>query len=125
MIKIGKHLKKLREEKKISQEELSILLNISQKTISNWESDKGFPKITQLSILEKVLHIDILSWIKENEIAFNPEMKCSVQAETEKTIEKLINQYEMRIEKKDHLIYEQSKLIKILLENYLSSQKSK
>jgi len=125
MIKIGKHLKKLREEKKISQEELSILLNISQKTISNWESDKGFPKITQLSTLEKVLHIDILSWIKENEIAFNPEIKCSVQAETEKTIEKLINQYEMRIEKKDHLIYEQSKLIKILLENYLSSQKSK
>lgn len=116
MIKIGKHLKQLREEKKISQEELSILLNTSQKTISNWESDKGFPKITQLLILGEVLHMDILLWVKKREIALNTKIKCSFRTETEKNIEKLIEQYEKRIKEKDHLIFEQRKLIKILLE---------
>jgi len=42
---IGAKLKQARERKKMSQEELALILETTQKTISNWESDKSILEV--------------------------------------------------------------------------------
>ena len=56
---IGAKLKQARESKRISQEELALMLKTTQKTISNWESDKSIPSLDYLAKIEAVLEVDI------------------------------------------------------------------
>ena len=44
-------IKKLRESKKITQQQLADKLCVSDKTISKWETGKGFPDITLIEPL--------------------------------------------------------------------------
>jgi len=46
---IGAKLKQARENKRVSQEELALILKTTQKTVSNWESDKGLPSLDYLA----------------------------------------------------------------------------
>lgn len=39
-IKIGKFIAELRKEKKLTQEELAVLLGVSNKSVSRWENGK-------------------------------------------------------------------------------------
>ena len=41
----GKTIKELREKRKMTQRELAEKINVSDKTISKWETDKGLPDI--------------------------------------------------------------------------------
>ena len=41
----GSTIKNLREKKGITQAELSEILGVSSKTVSKWETGKGFPDI--------------------------------------------------------------------------------
>lgn len=50
-MKIGHKLKKARESKRLSQHEVAEVLGISQKTISNIESNKSQPTVAQLSLI--------------------------------------------------------------------------
>ena len=43
-------IKKLRESKKITQQQLADKLCVSDKTISKWETGKGFPDITLIEL---------------------------------------------------------------------------
>ena len=54
----GQCLKALRKEKKMSQEKLGSLLNISKVAVSNWENGKSFPTLDNLNELAKVLEVD-------------------------------------------------------------------
>ncbi|MDD7718984.1 MAG: helix-turn-helix transcriptional regulator [Eubacteriaceae bacterium] len=47
----GAIIKKLREEKKMTQLELAGKLCVSEKTVSKWENGKGYPDI---AILEDI-----------------------------------------------------------------------
>lgn len=58
-IHIGTELKKAREKKRLSQQEVADLLNISQKTISNIESDKSIPTLLQLFYFVKHYELNI------------------------------------------------------------------
>ena len=51
------HLKKLREELGMSQEDLARELGVSSQTISRWELEKNVPTFTvkQMKALEKLL----------------------------------------------------------------------
>ncbi len=51
------HLKKLREEQEMSQEDLARELGVSSQTISRWELGKNVPTFTvkQMKALEKLL----------------------------------------------------------------------
>ena len=51
------HLKKLREELEMSQEDLARSLGVSSQTISRWELGKNVPTFTvkQMKALEKLL----------------------------------------------------------------------
>lgn len=53
------NLKTLRKNKGLSQEELSIKLNVVRQTISKWESGKGLPDISLMQPLCKELSITI------------------------------------------------------------------
>lgn len=48
---LGKRIKKLREERNISQEKLSFDINISRQTISKWENDSVLPDSNSIGIL--------------------------------------------------------------------------
>ncbi|MDO5784960.1 MAG: helix-turn-helix domain-containing protein [Eubacteriales bacterium] len=55
----GAVIKKLREKKKMTQLQLAEQLCVSDKTISKWETCKGFPDISLLEPLAKALHISV------------------------------------------------------------------
>ena len=56
----GSVIKKLREEKKLTQEELAEKLFVSSKAISKWETGKGFPDISLIEPLAKALDISVI-----------------------------------------------------------------
>lgn len=56
----GAIIKKLREEKKLTQLQLAEKLCVSDKTISKWETGKGYPDITLLEPLASSLGISII-----------------------------------------------------------------
>lgn len=56
---IGATIKSLRKSKGLTQYELGAILNVSDKTISKWESGQGYPEITQFPNLAKVFGVSI------------------------------------------------------------------
>ncbi len=55
----GDSIKKIREEKGFSQEELAKKLNVAQSTVGMWESGKRTPKLDELNRLARVLKITV------------------------------------------------------------------
>ena len=81
-MKIGHQLKKSRESKRLSQHDVSELLGISQKTLSNIESNKSQPTVAQLAMLGEIYEMDILKLLAENGIHLSPPRNPS-EAEEE------------------------------------------
>ncbi|SFO16712.1 DNA-binding transcriptional regulator, XRE-family HTH domain [Algoriphagus ornithinivorans] len=65
---LGSHLKKIREEKKMSQQEVADLIGISQKTLSNMESGKTIPNIFQLVKIKEIYNVDLLEILEKERI---------------------------------------------------------
>ena len=67
----GKTIKELREKRSITQKELAERINVSDKTISKWETGKGLPDIAIIEDLAKALGTSITELftgdLKENE----------------------------------------------------------
>lgn len=59
----GSLIKQLREKKKMTQAELAKKLNISDKTVSKWETAKGYPDITMLEAISNALEVSIASLV--------------------------------------------------------------
>ena len=55
----GKTIKELREKRKITQRELSEKIGVSDRTVSKWETEKGFPDIGIIEELAKALGVSI------------------------------------------------------------------
>lgn len=55
----GTTIKRLREGMRMTQTQLAERLNVSDKTISKWETCKGFPDISLLEPLAKVLRVSV------------------------------------------------------------------
>lgn len=64
----GSTIKSLREKQNLTQAELAKLLSVSDKTISKWETGRGFPDITFLEPLAKFLKVSIIELLSGNEI---------------------------------------------------------
>ena len=62
--RIGSFLKELRREKKLTQEELAELLNVSARTVSRWETGSNMPDISMLVELAEFYEVDIPQIIK-------------------------------------------------------------
>lgn len=67
---IGKTIATLRKANGWTQVELAQKLNVSDKAVSKWESEAGFPEISQLPILAKLfdVSIDYLMTGKDNAV---------------------------------------------------------
>jgi len=59
MNNIGKTIKKLREEKNITQEQLAEKLNVTRQAVSNWENGKTQPDIDTLTKISEIFEIPI------------------------------------------------------------------
>lgn len=56
---IGKTIAKLRKTKSWTQIELAERLNVSDKTISKWESEAGYPEFTMLPQLANIFDVSL------------------------------------------------------------------
>ena len=65
----GAVIKKLREKKKLTQAELAEKLNVSDKTVSKWETARGYPDISLLEPIAKVFGVSITELISGNAVS--------------------------------------------------------
>jgi ribosome-binding protein aMBF1 (putative translation factor) len=56
----GAQIKMLRENKKLTQEELAQKINVTAKAVSKWETGNGFPDISLLESLAAALGISVI-----------------------------------------------------------------
>ena len=59
----GAAIKRLRENKGLTQAALSEILGVSSKAVSKWETAKGFPDITLIEPLAKALGVSVMELI--------------------------------------------------------------
>ena len=57
--KTGSLIAALRKEKNCTQTQLAEMLNVSNRTVSKWENGDGFPDITTLPAIAKVLGVTV------------------------------------------------------------------
>ncbi|MDR6922242.1 MULTISPECIES: helix-turn-helix domain-containing protein [Chryseobacterium] len=106
---LGEKLKKARISKNLTQEYLAEVLNVSQKTYSNFENDKSKPAFSQVEDIAKVLEVSVLDFLSNDGLSFHYD---NVHGGNNGFIyqnqlpEKLIEQYEQRLKDKDaEIIY--------------------
>ena len=73
----GKLIRELREKNKMTQHELATILNVSDKTISKWETAKGFPDISLIDSLAKALNVSIIELMNGDYIT-NKNRSCNM-----------------------------------------------
>ena len=64
----GAVIKRLREEKNMTQQQLADKLSVSAKKISKWETAKGYPDITLLESIANALSVSVTELISGNTI---------------------------------------------------------
>ncbi len=64
----GAVIRKLRETKKMTQEELAEKLYVSSKAVSKWETGQGFPDISLLEPLAKALGISVIELLSGEDV---------------------------------------------------------
>ena len=64
----GAVIRKLRESKKITQEELAEKIHVSSKAVSKWETGQGFPDISLLEPLASALDISVIELLSGEDI---------------------------------------------------------
>ncbi len=63
-MEIGNRIKKYRERKGLSQEELADKVYVSRQTVSNWENNKSYPDINSLKLLTSIFNVSLDEFIK-------------------------------------------------------------
>ena len=64
----GAMIKRLREERKMTQNQLAEKLNVSDKTVSKWENAKGYPDISLIEPIAEALGISVMELLSGNDI---------------------------------------------------------
>lgn len=104
---LGEKLKKARINKNFTQEYLAEMLNVSQKTYSNFENDKSKPGFSQVEEMATVLDMSVLDFLSGDNVTINSTNgDHSGFIYQNQLPEKLIEQYEERIkELKEQIDY--------------------
>jgi transcriptional regulator with XRE-family HTH domain len=76
-MELGSRLKKARERKKLSQQEVAHLLEVSQKTLSNFESGKTVPNILQIAKLGLIYGLDMVEFLAKSGIFLSPPPRAN------------------------------------------------
>lgn len=95
---LGEKLKKARINKNFTQEYLAEMLNVSQKTYSNFENDRSKPGFAQVEEMAKVLDVSMLDFLTGDSVTINSTNgDHSGFIYQNQLPDKLIEQYEERI----------------------------
>jgi len=70
-MKISKKIINLRNENKLTQEELAELLCVSRQTVSNWENEKCYPDIDTLIIISEKFNASLDELLKDDQDMLN------------------------------------------------------
>jgi transcriptional regulator with XRE-family HTH domain len=93
---IGTQLRKIRDKRKISQQEVADQLGVAQATYWNWENDESHFKLDHLPKLAEILQVDAADLLPEGsvvKIVNNKENKDnSVNAFEVKIEERVLNE---------------------------------
>ncbi len=113
MNEIGTRIKKLREEKNISQEKMALELELTQSNYGRLEKDDKRLTVPKILKISEVLSVNI-SYLfneqtakvihqnnNENPSAYNVE---NLYQNNKEITDRLIDQYEARLKEKDELI---------------------
>jgi DNA-binding XRE family transcriptional regulator/desulfoferrodoxin (superoxide reductase-like protein) len=73
----GALIKKLRENRRITQLQLAQELGVSDKTISKWETGKGYPDITLVEPLAKALRVSVIELLAGDNVV-NKNRACNL-----------------------------------------------
>ena len=66
MLTIGERIKKYRNEKGLTQEEVSKILLVSRSAISNWEIGRNYPDLDSIVLLSDIFEISLDELLKED-----------------------------------------------------------
>lgn len=92
--KIGKFIKTLRKEKKLTQSELATKLEVTDKSISNWENGKNMPDLSLFKPLCEILGItinDLISGEKLNKDNYQEKFEENIINTIDYTNKKVTN----------------------------------
>lgn len=64
----GEVIKRLRESKRMTQEELAEKISVSSKAVSKWETGRGYPDISLLEPLADALGISVIELLSGNHV---------------------------------------------------------
>lgn len=64
----GAMIRSLRENRKMTQQQLAERMNVSDKTISKWETGRGYPDITMIEPLSDVLGVSIIELFQGEDV---------------------------------------------------------
>ncbi len=114
---LGKKLKQARLNKNLSQDFMAEMLEVSQKTYSNFENNKTTPNFSQIEEISKILDISILDFLEDSEKYnfYQNNTGTNNGFVVNNFSEKLIEQYELRIKK----LEEENAYLKSLLDRML------
>ena len=73
----GAVIKELREKNKMTQLQLAEILGVSDKTVSKWETDKGYPDITLLEPIAEAFRVSLTELISGNQV-FNANVSANM-----------------------------------------------
>ena len=73
----GATIKRLREEKGITQAELAEKIGVSSKAVSKWETAKGLPDISLIEPLSQVLGVSIME-LMSGDTVINKNISCNL-----------------------------------------------
>jgi transcriptional regulator with XRE-family HTH domain len=65
---IGTQLRKLRDKRHLSQQEIADQLNVAQTTVWNWENDESHFKLDHLPKLAEILQVDPADLLPEGSV---------------------------------------------------------
>ena len=80
-MKFSEKLKKLRSDKKLTQDELADKIFVTRTAVSKWETDNGYPSIESLKLLAKLFDTTIDELIGDEDI----ENKNNLEERNSKT----------------------------------------
>lgn len=115
---IGTQLRKFRDRRKISQQDIADQLDVAQTTVWNWENDESHFKLDHLPKLAEILQVDPSDLLPEGsvvKIVNNTENKDnSVNAFEVKMDERFLSEKLLKsLEETIALLREQNQLLKI------------
>lgn len=84
-VQTGKLIAELRKGKGLTQQQLADRMNLSNKTISKWESGAGSPDISNLPILADVLGVTVDELLRGEINTCKEDVSAGIQGSIRKT----------------------------------------